>query len=62
MPYTLAILWFFFAIALLIGALFGWWLAKRYCECDDLVLRAELATLKIQNREHHERDERWPLK
>lgn len=52
MPYTLATNWFFFAIALLLGALFGGWLAKRFCKCDDSALRAEVATLKITHDEH----------
>lgn len=55
MPYTLAINFIFFAVSLLVGALFGWWMAKRYCKCDDTALRAELATLKIANQEHQGR-------
>ena len=52
MPYTLATNWIFFAIALVLGALFGGWVAKKFCKCDDSAIRAELATSKISNDEN----------
>jgi predicted flap endonuclease-1-like 5' DNA nuclease/uncharacterized membrane-anchored protein YhcB (DUF1043 family) len=52
MGYTLATTWLLLAIAAIIGLIIGWFLAKKFCKCDDSALRAELNTAKIEANEH----------
>jgi mannitol-specific phosphotransferase system IIBC component len=52
MGYTLATTWLLLAIAAIISFVIGWFLAKKFCKCDDSALRTELNTAKIEANEH----------
>jgi predicted flap endonuclease-1-like 5' DNA nuclease len=52
MGYTLATTWLLLAIAAISSFVIGWFLAKKFCKCDDSALRTELNTAKIEANEH----------